>query len=155
MRITVVRWTEVGSRKKLLSPAHVLLLVEGEHGGNEPSGSLPVGANGRSASRAIAPRRGVRWTTVFVSLARPALEQGLLLGTLQERLVALLLPKCEALQNLGGHAQALGHCREEEFRAALLQLSVVITPLGHAFPAPCHGTDHAQAATGRNVQDGV
>ena len=87
--------------------------------------------------------------TVFVSLARPALEQELLLSTLQERLVALLLPKSEALQNLGGHAQALGHRREEEFRAALLQLSVVITPLGHAVPAPRHGTDHAQAGRKR------
>ena len=83
MRIAVGRWTKVGGRKKLLSPTHVLLLIEGEHGGNEPSGGLPVGANGCGASRAIASRRGVRWTTGFVSLARPALEQKLLLSTLQ------------------------------------------------------------------------
>ena len=67
MRTTVGRWTKVGGRKELLSPTHVLLLIEGEHEGNEPSGGLPVGANGCSASRAIASRRGVRWTTGFVS----------------------------------------------------------------------------------------
>ena len=155
VRITVGRWTKVGGRKELLSPTHVLLLIEGEHGGNEPSGGFPVGANSCGASRAVASLRGVRRTTGFASLARLALEQELLLSTLQERLKALLLPKGETLLNLSGHAQALGHRGEQELRAALLQLSIVVTPLSHAVPAPCHGADHAQTAAGRDVQHGA
>ena len=54
MRTTVSKWTKVEGRKELLSPTHVLLLIEGEHGGNEPSGGFPVGANSCSASRAVA-----------------------------------------------------------------------------------------------------
>ena len=84
-------------------------------GSHEPSGGLPVGTNGRGASRAITSRRGVRWTSGFVSLARPALEQELLLSTLQKRLEALLLPKSETLQNLGGRTQALGTGESRSF----------------------------------------
>ena len=95
--------------KELLSPTHVLLLIEGENGGNEPCGGFPVGADSCGASRAVASLRGVRRTTGFASLARLTLEQELLLCTLQERLKALLLPKGETLLNLSGHAQALEH----------------------------------------------
>ena len=71
VRITVGRWTKVGGRKKLLSPTHVLLLIEGEHGGNKPSGGLPVGANGCSASsRDRLALRGQVDQLFFVTLAR-------------------------------------------------------------------------------------
>ena len=115
MRITVGRRTKVGGRKELLSPAHVLLLIKGKHGGNEPSGSLPVGANGRGASRAIASLRGVRRTTGFAPLACLALEQELLLSTLQERLKVLLLPKSEAFLNLGGTLKPWGTVESRSF----------------------------------------
>ena len=58
VRVTVSRCAKARSREEFLSPAHILMLVEREHGGDKPGGGLPVvGANSRGASRAVAPDR--------------------------------------------------------------------------------------------------
>ena len=155
VRITVGGRTKFGGRKELLSPARVLLFREREHGGDKPRGGFPVGANSCGTSRTVAPLRGVRRTTGFPPLPCLALKQELFLGALQEHLKASLLPKSEPFLNLRGHAQALGHCGQQELGAAFLQLSVVISPLSHAVPALCHHADHAQATAGGDVQNGA
>ena len=83
MRVAVSRNAKVRGREEFLSPAHVLLLVKREHGGNKPSGGLPVGADCRGASGAITTGRGVCRARIFASLVRLAFEQELLLNTLQ------------------------------------------------------------------------